>query len=1091
MPVNGLIFQADQYLLGVGVNSSWSGTGKSFTATLQSLWTPDAVDIDVGLQIVLNGNEQGWNGNIECPNAPFGGYVVSGSGLASSVEVDLALVNYRLYGANPAGQNYLFHVFVDSMNVLVNGSVVGTLAGWDMLSNGLGPSWVPLFCGLVSITGTSAIDSGSCSSTTFGGYKFLKGGKWYAMPTAIIPPSDEVPLSGPAIPYSYGTKTAPFGLSTAGICVSGSTWGPQITTTNTNLTGYGTRDAESCGGTIILIPDLAKAYVRMNPDYAASWHRFVVPLTQALSQRTFSHRFPNADPQPPSYFVGPGSGFNPLTANVTTRQNEGAEEVGFTPDAFESCMAIHSYSITSAGATKFVAQEDGQQDEENFGSEFPSNMDADIAPYMQHESIIANYFNSPICHPHWSFGYNAGPWNLGGAPVAGEAYWFAIGEQYLSAQQRRNTLISDPVGNTGWAAFLDAYFAKLRWIGVSRWKTQDVVPLTFLTLDSTSAAAWIPESTSCTLTFGSVITVTPTSSVNCSFDLDLARFDCQPWMYASLAATVFLNWSTTNIKSVLVEAKSSDGTTLSSLLLNPTDTATTANQTYPMPNTSDAKYAGSWGINNGNGVANDQGLDVPAGGISATLMNDDRRQMAFGLLGASQAAFLRFAIVVSDKTQPCTIFYPKFTAATVRQLVQENAQVADVIYKNGPGVRWSNHVWYSGQFWDPPLNTGLGYKPSVIDWLCDKRILLQATSPTGGTPSLATECTQLYDSFEGNSIGQVDDNSIVFQLPPNPSSLNEPDWKAALVNTWSEVPPLAAFPAFDRDPKTWQAKTPLNPVQYAWTWAQLNRYIVTPGSNAVDLVKPDGTTVVTTPATSLPGWTITQHTTTTTGNELVNWLIKKSGATGVTYAHVTPWHGYYCVLNIRNPHTISSDVARHGRHVIAWVKTRASDGKQIASLMLSTNADPKTYTNRDTSIVCSALAVRWTKGAAHALQLMYIDGSSAVQTCYSYDEGQTWSMPTQISSSGTIPAFVVADSGTRFYYWITSNGTGYKIQGQVQNALGTVVIPTFDAISFVDAASGLSVDESYGNQGAHSIRLVYASSGAITASMSPNGKDFS
>ena len=893
MPVNGLIRAYDQLRLGLRFDFTASGYGSiSLSGELDSLTTPDASTVSTDIQLLLSATTAGgWSATYNGPNAPFGGYTVTGAGVPSPLSIDCYLNNFKLYGVNPGGTGYNWRVFCSGIDIYVNGGLSVSLAGFDMSSSALGPSWIPIFCGYVHVGGSGSVDVGSISGTTSGGWQFKIGSNWYSLPVAV-PNFIDAPLTGPSVNPPHPIETAPFGLALPSVVVSTATWGNHISweysSSNSGLTVF------SQGGTVDLIPNLPRSIQRLNSDFGADWYIWGQPKVQASSARRFSRR---------SVTGPPGSNWSANSSATVQTYARGAPirvEVGPVAGLAEAFMTQPTYSPCSCTISKVVTTTvvfpNDTDAQEALSTTYLGSIDSPgacgSAPYMTHSDPRMLYFNSAWVHPHWSIGYytNASTW---GGPADWDSYFGPIREQWLSTTGRRNSLVSCALADSGWTPFLASFDANLAWVGVCRWQTQNVTPPATLTPDSTSSPAWSVESGSCTLAFGATVTVTPSASV-CKFNLDLQRFDVTPFFYASIAKSVFLDWPSTNITNVKVYAKSSDGTTVSLFKLNPSDTTTTPHNSYPFPQDLDSKYAGSWAIDNGNGAIVDIGSDYTAGGMSGSIMGDTGEIESFGMLLGRGARYLHFEVTVVSTGSTCQINYPVFTAGTEKLLLWENGQVANVLYKNGPGVRLGNHIYYASILTVPPLISGLGYKGSVIDWLCDKRVLLQGVTPTGGTPNLTTECTNLYDSFEGNSVGQVDKDSYYFLLPPNPTNSTESAWKAALVNTWSETPPLAGFPTFDRDPNTWNYGTGF--VSKTWAWCQIPRRFVSCGARA-DLYLPDGVTrLSSTSSIGIIGWNVTEASPVVTNYETANYWIITTDSGIKKWANVTPWHGYYSLL---------------------------------------------------------------------------------------------------------------------------------------------------------------------------------------------------
>jgi len=954
-------------------------------------------------------------------NLPFGGLSYSGSG--TSVTCDLYFNNWKVYGTN----NAKWYVVWDSLSVYVNGSLMATLSGNNVTSDALGPSWVPIFSGIVQFTGNGQVNY---SSSVFGGWRYQVAGTWYSAPVAGLPPIADAPLSGPGVYYSippvYGTFTAPFGLAAAGVVVTSSTYGTQMQVSNIAGTPIKTQS-----GTFVMIPNLPKSINRLNSDYGATFWRYAVPQVQASSTRTFSE-----------IKVPVSAGWHAsssATTNVVSRAGTGSYEVGPTVSPIESQFLLPSYCLGQVSNYEqlIITVIDGvvvASNQEILNTDYAVSMDSvtgseswssgayPVAPYMSHADIRCNYFNSCVCNPHWSIGYYTGPWNLEGAPTTWETYWGFIREQFMSAQGRRNHIVSCPLETSGYTPFLDTYFQSptgygMRWIGVSRWQTDTVSPLSSLTPDSSSSPNWSVVSGSCSLAFGGTVTVTPISSV-CSFRLALESFDYSPFMYAQICQSILLNWPATNITTAQVYVVSSDGTTQTLLEVSPSDGFTTPAHTYNFPQVLDAKYAGSWGIDNGYGVVSDTGTDYAAGGMSASIMGSPTQAVGFEMELGRQGAYLLFVFTPTSTGTTFQIDYPQFNAATSKLLLQENGQLADVLYANGPAIRLGNHVWYNGSFNDPPSNSGLGYKGTVIDWLADKRGLFLGVTPTGGTPSLTTECTQLYDAFEGQSIGQVDDDSNYFLLPADPLHPNESVYKSALVNSWSEVPPMCGYPTFNRSAATWLPAASL--CQSSWSWVQVPRRLTSAATRA-DLFAPDGVTMLTSLSSlTIDGWYVTESSPIITNTESPNFWIITVAAGNKKWAKVTPWHGWFSLLTVGAPAEV--DLACDSNGIVYRC---LSDGSQILLLRFNfadvndmftaftpTSSAPTTCNNA--SIAC---------GPTNKLLIVFDDGTTT-WIIRSTNAGQTWSAPMSVAP-GTWPEPAIdAISATQFV--AISDGANYN-----------------------------------------------------------------
>lgn len=187
-----------------------------------------------------------------------------------------------------------------------------------------------------------------------------------------------------------------------------------------------------------------------------------------------------------------------------------------------------------------------------------------------------------------------------------------------------------------------------------------------------------------------------------------------------------------------------------------------------------------------------------------------------------------------------------------------------------------------------------------------------------------------------------------------------------------------------------------------------------------------------------------------------------------------------------NDAAVSYDVAPHMRHFVAYLQ------EDRAWIRRSSNANHRAINEVDTGIDCTSLCLRIEQGGLQRVGLLYVAKPSRdVQLVYSGDDGETWSMPTTLGSSGLVPAMVYSPSGTRYYYWLEDvGGGGATIKGQIRDALDNVIEPTFTVLTGVSQL-GLAADESVGGDGLHRITLFYIDTlSTLTSIVSYNGKSF-
>ena len=169
---------------------------------------------------------------------------------------------------------------------------------------------------------------------------------------------------------------------------------------------------------------------------------------------------------------------------------------------------------------------------------------------------------------------------------------------------------------------------------------------------------------------------------------------------------------------------------------------------------------------------------------------------------------------------------------------------------------------------------------SICDWLCIKRALTGSNPNTGVT----TELSSMFDSFEGQSVQNASELCYSFILP---IEAGQPI-RAAVVNSFSECPPLALFPVKKRDTSTWEANGDY--ALEAWEWAQEPRYLVSNREMNVYVDNTKWTDVI----SSGNGWTITYY-----NNEVDN--TENCTITLNTIASARPWHGWFGLYDLTVP----------------------------------------------------------------------------------------------------------------------------------------------------------------------------------------------
>lgn len=488
---------------------------------------------------------------------------------------------------------------------------------------------------------------------------------------------------------------------------------------------------------------------------------------------------------------------------------------------------------------------------------------------------------------------------------------------------------------------------------------------------------------------------TPDSGGGASFSGDveikiaLGSFTVEPFLWPHLADKITATWGT-NVDSCRVYLEGADG---SRVLLNDNQSGTAKYR----PAGQSTEYAGSWAQDYGAGAVTDTGTDYgpTTGGVSSSVMGDPHRATAFQMLADRTATYLVFVVTPTDPSAAVEIQCPllEYTKASQRKHVWENAHQVAVIHPNGAGVRAGIfNSGTSGTLNNPPSLYDPSERPNTIDWLVTERLLIEGIAHDSG---LTTELVARYDTFEGQSVGQVRNNSHAFLLPPSNGN-----YQLALVNSMAEAPPIGHFPRRERG-TTWEADG--DPVQHVWVAMQEPDYFVNP-SQSVQLRTDDDSTVWTGPSPGVPGWEIVKHAHAVANNEsdFGVWL------GGVRYAELRPFRGHYSVL------PLDSLTAWPWNLVVPWGHFyRAQSGAEGIRVKRKKGHHPGMDWAED-ALIGNPGDIRPTMfwhSCMGAVSVVF-ERLGVVLESRTLDDGRTWSIPEEIMP-GRYPTSNASGSGWR------------------------------------------------------------------------------
>jgi len=652
-----------------------------------------------------------------------------------------------------------------------------------------------------------------------------------------------------------------------------------------------------------LAPNLPKTVKRLNSDYAEMVLRAALPSATRNASASYANIFSggsgstsNSDKPFPaaaqilSVVGNPGHPLeNPLVLPTLAPYNLAGSSLSETYTLFvtlvpDTCVCPVGINPAPCTLAPTCSQCVGNAVSSLTGADGNGGM-----PYLGSSVSLEQYIDFLAC-PLWScftwFPQDSdtsvgSSWPLDGAPAPPTQYWLKARTQWLhnallpSGEERktRTDIISAPLLDGQLAPFVNGVFGqKTSWWGISRFNAENLSLPSSVTLASAETAGWTFGS--CTAAFGASIALTPTGSPpSITATYDLGEFGTDPRMIVHLANAFVLGWSGSGISSVQVDLVGADGTSCH---------LATSPGTYDWPvGATDADYAGDWTQDFTVGfAASDAGLDALGTGISSTEMADPEGVAAFRLPFGFTAASLRFTLNLSS-TATVTLEYPTFNyPSTTPYLVHETGFNAAILYANSSGIRFGMWDFYSSGWLATPTVRAFGAKSTALDYLGWTNLFYRGVQ---SETNVLTTLASLYDSNEGQTEALASVGTIAFLTMAAGTLTGITD------NTFREVPPLCCFPMPARG-------TNLSPGAgydtLAYSATQEGRYYATSGPSPVVVTDPGG--LVWTMAQPAPaGWAISRHAHPVTNAEDSGFLITQGG---VTYAHASPWHGYFSVL---------------------------------------------------------------------------------------------------------------------------------------------------------------------------------------------------
>lgn len=324
--------------------------------------------------------------------------------------------------------------------------------------------------------------------------------------------------------------------------------------------------------------------------------------------------------------------------------------------------------------------------------------------------------------------------------------------------------------------------------------------------------------------------------------------------------------------------------------------------------------------------------------------------------------------------------------------------------------------------------------------------------------------------------------------PAIPSALTaaaDETWRAALVNSFAEVPPLCQFPRRERLTLDWSEGG--DHCQKTWSHAQLTRYLIS-GKEELHQFTADGLTQITAAVAGPPtDWYVSSHQLAVDNDETDQFIIK-AGSTEIATA--SPYHSYLGVYGVGEDTEATGNVwhdqSNGGRHVRGYISAG------FLQIQRSSNTQPFVWDLLPDRFECDWSTGRFQHASPSEPLYVIYDVAGEINLGISYDHGETWqkSEPIPIAVTGAKPTMVISrHTGKRYLYWLD----GSDIKGTILDSADNVLEATFTAVSGVDDAGIAAMERVYHdgtNPARHQIVLTYLVGGVVTESFSDDGNNF-
>ena len=1117
-----------QFRLRGGASPASGTVDPWWTATLNTARIQDVYDLQTGVSLEIDSYTLDESGSpsttviLQIPDLGIDYTHEVSSSFMTSLDVQVQFTGVAIY----VDSQPLFQFHVGAVALVVGGTTIQTFSGGIVPSTGLGPCYLPFIGVPPVITGAGGVVAlGSSGSYYFGGgYQFIdSGGTARPFPCSIN------------IPGAGGTVSPPSIAMTT-------TWDSVCTCDQTNTWIVGPSGPHHNSGEVkttsqtawyMVVPNLTQGIHKIAPanDYLALINRLDLPGyswggAYTLTTAGYTDGVTSPQSTTTTTYSGPTWWF-PKRAGIldVVTSTAGDVEQPFSDfAAHASCpyWAEGGYANVSIANGRTVYSTTYNQGGDSGVSYFPSGTDnsglnmnyltwdywdqADPAypPAMVNMVNMCQTWFSLI----WSFYLffpndgltNTDPnaWTVDGTTEDPSTYWLGMRHQlmknsWLSSGVNTGQLaqnVTEPLLTNGLGGFMQSMVAGqiTSWWGVSRFQPLALSPAASKTLSaaglwSVNSISGVPQAS--ISVGGSSVTVTPASGISS------AIITCSLWLQAEPIGWYNAQCDTLDIPALTLPSGASAAVALKAY---PSSTVpmTPSSSDQTKPTLVNHQYMGSWPEDWGQGeVSGDYGTDFASSGISASAYADG----TWGLINefaqplGSNRQYIAIQYTLSGLSSGAvTIPFPTMKASTQpKGLYYDHAQRGMLLFGSGPMFRWGSLTnWDSVHqlIVDWPLPQQYYLSPSALDAIG----LVQNLAGIGCTDGLDTIVRTFYDY----GIEYTQDKHLVSD-PFSGAQLTHAFMRLAsdnstvciaLINSYSEVPPIGVMPEPIRNATTW-AETPSSGVDgMAYSWSQGSRYIAEPGASTQSSLKTaSGTAITIVNQTAPSGWWVGSF-------KIEPSSCTESGYKALRgsseYMSLRPWRGWVWT---GFPGAAAAAWGYDVSNRLLHVRTTVPSGS--ANFTVGRSGNAISWTDQDSGIAATWARPRFVDLNEELVGVVYGDGSNVYYN-QTRNFGVNWLGQVSLGS-GTVADFDEGANGLKWFYKVLSSdgGSTYDIWGQLRdNKMNIVRDWTITNLTGVDNQA-IAVRESTDPARAWRIGILYSLSGAATLKFAKDGLTFS